>query len=133
MAVPLHLCVKDTCITRGSTTLAGYQEGHIVKIMFDAIGYQPELISTDPSIVIIQNGKTIPRYKDLDTFIKVLEQNYPHPKNREFWTLIYEMRISFYAMHGHYYARRSKWRKYISMASYIPATKVSALFTSECT
>ncbi|MEA2047176.1 MAG: NAD(P)-binding protein [Campylobacterota bacterium] len=104
----------------GATTLAGYQEGHIVKSIFDAIGFKPELISTDPAIVIIQNGKTTPRCRDLDRFLEGLEINYPHPKNHEFWTLVHEIGTAFYQMHGHYYSTRSKFKKYISMSSYLP-------------
>jgi len=111
---------KGYLYNTGATTLAGYQEGHNVKKMFDEIGFEPELISTDPAIVIIQNGKTTPRYRDLESFLKVLEKNYPHPKNREFWTLVHQMGEKFYAMHGHYYATSSTLKKYISMASYIP-------------
>jgi len=111
---------KGYAYNTGATTLAGYQEGHNVKKMFDEIGFEPELISTDPAIVIIQNGKTTPRYRDLEKFLEVLEAHYPHPKNREFWTLVHDMGVKFYAMHGHYYTTSSKIKKYISMASYIP-------------
>jgi len=104
----------------GATTLAGYQEGHIVKSMFDKIGFTPELIVTDPSIVIIQNGKITPRFSDLEDFLEVLEQNYPHPKNREFWTLVHGLGKEFYAFHGHYYSNRSLWRKVISLTSFLP-------------
>ncbi|HSR73694.1 MAG TPA: NAD(P)/FAD-dependent oxidoreductase [Sulfurovum sp.] len=104
----------------GATTLAGYQEGHIVKSMFDEIGFTPELLITDPSIVIIQNGKVTPRFSDLDAFLEVLEQNYPHPKNREFWTLVHRLGKEFYAMHGHYYSNRCLWNKLLSLASFFP-------------
>lgn len=111
---------KGYLYNTGATTLAGYQDGHNVKTMFDEIGFEPELISTDPAIVIIQNGKITPRYRDLEKFLEVLELNYPHPKNREFWTLVHDMGVKFYAMHGHYFSTRTKLKKYISMASYIP-------------
>lgn len=104
----------------GATTLAGYQEGHIVKKMFDAMDFKPELISTDPAIVIKQNGKTTPRYRDLEKFLEILEANYPHPKNREFWTLVHDIGTSFYAMQGHYYQTASLWKKSISLMSYLP-------------
>ena len=104
----------------GATTLAGYEEGHIVKSMFDKIGFTPELMVTDPSIVIIQNGKITPRFSDLEDFLVVLEQNYPHPKNREFWTLVHRLGKEFYALHGHYYSNRSLWSKLISLTSFLP-------------
>jgi phytoene dehydrogenase-like protein len=111
---------KKYTYNTGATTLAGYQGGHIVKSMFDAMGFKPELIATDPAIIIMQNGKSTPRYRDLEKFLEVLEQNYPHAKNREFWTLVYEIGVKFYGMHGHYYATSSRVKKYISMASFIP-------------
>ena len=104
----------------GATTLAGYQEGHIVKTMFDAIGFTPELVYSDPGIIIIQNGKTTPRYRDLEKFLEVLEENYPHKKHREFWTLVYDIGTHFYEMQGHYYSSTSKWKKILSLTSYLP-------------
>lgn len=104
----------------GATTLAGYQEGHIVKKTLDAIGCRPELISTDPAIVIIQNGKHTPRYRDLERFLDVIEQNYPHRKNREFWTLVQKIGTDFYAMDGHAYSNQSLSAKILSLSSYLP-------------
>ncbi len=111
---------KGYAYNTGATTLAGYEEGHIVKSMFDKIGFTPELLVTDPAIVIIQNGKVTPRFSDLEAFLEVLEQNYPHPKNREFWTLIYTLGKEFYAMHGHHYSNSSLWKKLISLTSFLP-------------
>lgn len=111
---------KGYAYNTGATTLAGYQDGHIVKSIFDAIGFTPDLISTDPAIVIIQNGKTTPRYRELETFLTALEENYPHPKNRAFWTLIYDLGIKFYEIQGHYYSNRSWWQKLVSLTSFLP-------------
>lgn len=104
----------------GATTLAGYQEDHIVKKMFDAIGFTPELISTDPSIVIIQNGKVTPRYRELEKFLEIVEQNYPHPKNRLFWSLVFDIGTAFYEMQGHYYSTASMFKKMVSLTSFLP-------------
>lgn len=111
---------KGYSYNTGATTLAGYQDGHIVKKMFDEIGFTPDLISVDPGIVIIQNGKTTPRYRDLEKFLEILEQNYPHPKNREFWKLVYDLGVSFYEMRGHYYSARSIYKKLASLLSFLP-------------
>ena len=111
---------KGYLYNTGATTLAGYEEGHIVKSMFDKIGFTPELMVTEPSIVIIQNGKMTPRFSNLEDFLEVLEKNYPHPKNREFWTLVYRLGKEFYALHGHYYSNRSLWSKLISLTSFLP-------------
>ncbi|HEY9129627.1 MAG TPA: NAD(P)/FAD-dependent oxidoreductase [Sulfurovum sp.] len=111
---------KGYAYNTGATTLAGYQDGHIVKTMFDTIGLTPELISTDPGIVVIQDGKITPRYRELEKFLEALEQNYPHTKNREFWTLVHTIGTSFYEMQGHYYSTRSTFSKLLSLVSFIP-------------
>ncbi len=104
----------------GATTLAGYQEGHIVKTIFDRIGFTPELIETDPAIVIIQDGKAVPRYRELEKFLDALERLHPHPKNRAFWTLVHTISEQFYTMNGHYYTNRSSVSKLLSLMSYLP-------------
>ena len=111
---------KGFTYNTGATTLAGYEEGQVVKEMFDAIGFIPNTVATDPAIVIIQGDKVVPRYRDLDAFLKVLEKHYPHPKNREFWTLVHTIGKEFYSMHGHYYASRNLLSKAISLMSYLP-------------
>lgn len=118
--VVLPSCTKVTTTIQAQLPLAGYQDGHIVKSMFDAIGFTPELISTDPAIIIIQNGKITPRFRDLEAFLEVLEKNYPHPKHRAFWTLVYDIGTKFYGMHGHHYTTHSKWKKIVSLTSYLP-------------
>ncbi len=104
----------------GATTLAGYENGQVVKEMFDAIGFTPQLIPTDPSIVIIQDNKAVPRYRDLDLFLEALQKHYPHPKHKEFWTLIHTIGKKFYAMQGHYYVNRGLVSKAMSLISYLP-------------
>ena len=104
----------------GATTLAGYEDNFVVKEVFDAIGFRPKLIETDPTIVIKQNGKTTPRYKDFEKFLAVLEENYPHSKNREFWSLIYKLNRDFYKHNGHYYSNKNLLKKVCSLASFIP-------------
>jgi len=104
----------------GATTLAGYQDDFIVKEMFDSIGFTPELIETDPTIVVMQNGKTTPRYKEFEKFLAKVEENYPHPKNRAFWSLIYKINSDFYKHHGHYYSNKNIYKKLCSLTSFLP-------------
>ena len=104
----------------GATTLAGYQDNFIVKEMFDKIGFKPKLIETDPTIVVIQNDKTTPRYKDFEKFLSSLESSYPHPRNREFWSLIYNLNNDFYKYNNYYYSNKNLCRKFISLTSFIP-------------
>jgi len=111
---------KGFSYNTGATTLAGYENGQVVKEMFDTIGFVPDVIETDPAIVIIDAEKSVPRYKDLDLFLEALEKYYPHPKNRAFWTLIHTIGKEFYAMQGHYYANRTLLSKTVSLLSYLP-------------
>jgi phytoene dehydrogenase-like protein len=111
---------KGYTYNTGATTLAGYEDGYIVKEIFDVIGFIPEVIKTDPSIVIIQNKKTTPRYKDFEKFFEVVEKNYPHQKNRAFWSLIYQLNEDFYKESGHYYANSHVFEKIKSLISFIP-------------
>ena len=104
----------------GATTFAGYQEGFALKETFDAIGFKPRIIKSEPAIVVVQNGKVTPRYSDFEKFLSVLEYNYPHPKNREFWSLIKKINEQFYATSGHYYSNKNILSKFFSLTSYIP-------------
>ena len=104
----------------GATTLAGYQKDFIVKEMFDAIGFTPKLIETNPTIVVMQNGKITPRYRDFEKFLSVLERNYSHPKNRAFWSLVYRLNHDFYKHKGHYYSSANFIKKVTSLSSFLP-------------
>lgn len=104
----------------GATTLAGYENGHSVKKMFDTLGITPDLIKTDPGIVSVQKGKQVKRYRDLERFLVELEAAYPHPKNRAFWTLVHEIGNTFYHQNGFYYSNRSLFTKLRSLSSYLP-------------
>lgn len=104
----------------GATTLAGYEDGHVVKTLLDSIGCRPALIPTDPAIVILHNGRYVPRYQELERFIAVVEQAYPHPKNEAFWSLVYDIVKRFYATDGYTYSNRSTFSKLGSLCTYLP-------------
>ncbi|OIP55749.1 MAG: phytoene dehydrogenase [Helicobacteraceae bacterium CG2_30_36_10] len=111
---------KGYTYNTGATTLAGYEDGYIVKEIFDAIGFVPEVIKTDPSIVVIQNSKITPRYRDFERFFETLNANYPHAKNREFWELVYGLNKEFYKYSGHYYTNANIFAKVKSLISFLP-------------
>jgi len=111
---------KGYAYNTGATTLAGYEEGQVVKEMFDSLGFTPDIIPTNPAIVIIQGNKVVPRYTELDAFLDVLQIHYPHPKNRAFWSLIHTIGKEFYKMHGHYYSNSSVLSKTTSLLSCLP-------------
>ena len=104
----------------GATTLAGYQEGHLVKEFLDELGIKPDVKVCDPSIVIVQNNTSVPRYTDLEQFLQALQSLHPHPKNREFWSLVHRLGKEFYAQRGYAYSNRSFFAKLRSLVSYIP-------------
>lgn len=104
----------------GATTLAGYEDGFVVKEILDAIGFRPDLIQTDPSIVVIQNGKITPRYKDFQKFLEVVCKNYPHAKNDAFWSLVYEINREFYALQGYTYSNATLFKKLSSLTTFLP-------------
>lgn len=111
---------KGYSYNTGATTLAGYEEGFIVKEVFDAIGFKPDLITTDPAIVILQNSKITPRYSDFEKFFKTVNENYPYAKNREFWELVYNINKAFYKLSGHYYSGANIFKKTKSLLSFLP-------------
>lgn len=104
----------------GATTLSGYHQEGIVRGLFESIGVTPNLLTTDPSITIIQGDKICRRYRDVEKFITEVESLYPHPKNGEFWRLIHQIGESFYAMEGHYYSNKSLFSKIRSLLSFFP-------------
>ena len=104
----------------GATTFAGYEDGMMVKELFDRLEYQPELIKTDPSIVVLHNGKTTHRYQNKERFLKEIEHNYPHEKHQEFWNLVYAINKNFYKESGYYYSNKSFFKKVVSLLSFTP-------------
>lgn len=111
---------KGYSYNTGATTLAGYEDGLIVKEVFDEIGFKPKLIVSNPAIVILQNEKITPRYSDFEEFIKTLDSNYPFSQNRKFWELVYEINSEFYKMRGHYYSNANIFSKTKSLFSFVP-------------
>jgi phytoene dehydrogenase-like protein len=111
---------KGHSYNTGATTLAGYEDGFIVKEIFDEVGFKPNLIETDPSIVVIQGDKITPSYRDFEKFFKRVDENYPYDKNRDFWKLVYEINTEFYKMSGHYYSNSNIFSKAKSLFSFLP-------------
>lgn len=104
----------------GATTISGYGEGKIVRELFERIAIEPHFIESDPAILIIQGKRIIPRYRDIDRFIDVLNQYYPHPKHHDFWHLIQTITTEFYSIEGYYYSNKSFAKKLLSLKSFSP-------------
>lgn len=111
---------KGYLYNTGATTLAGYEDGLIVKEVFDEIDFKPNLITSNPAIVIMQNGKTTPRDSDFEEFFKTLDSNYPFSQNRRFWELVYDINSEFYKISGHYYSNANIFSKVKSLFSFAP-------------
>jgi phytoene dehydrogenase-like protein len=107
----------------GATTLAGYHKGGIVRNLFEKVGVAPNLIATDPGIVVIQGKHQIKRFMDVEQFVNELQQSHPHPKHTEFWKLVLEIGKTFYALDGHYYSNQSLQKKLLSLLSFTPMLK----------
>lgn len=119
----------------GATTLAGYEEGHLVKEVFDSLGFVPHLVESNPSMVVLHGGKTTPRYRDFELFFQALQSNYAHAKNRDFWELIAQINRDFYTFSSHYYTNANLFAKARSLLSFLPLFKRfrSALFVNAAT
>jgi phytoene dehydrogenase-like protein len=104
----------------GATTFAGYQDGHPVKQFFDTVGATPNLIKTDPSLVVIQGKHRIPRYQAFAPFLEAINRAHYHPGNGAFWELVYQINEQFYGYSGHYYSNASWPAKIRSLMSYFP-------------
>lgn len=104
----------------GATTLAGYEQNHPVKEIFDRIGIEPNLKECSIGMEVIQNSKRTKRFKDLPKFIAEINENYPHKKQYDFWQLVYKISKDFYALQGYYYTSKNIFAKYRSLLSFIP-------------
>ena len=91
----------------GATTFMGYEEGHIVKEMFNKVGYQPELIKTSSGVRIVQNGVEVDRVKDFDAFIEQINKTYPNANNERFWRKLKTIDEAFWKLKKLYYAKYS--------------------------
>lgn len=111
---------KKHLYNTGATTLCGYREGGIVHTLFERAGAKPELLEIDPAMVVIHNGKTIRRYRDMESFLEEINRAYPHPKHRAFWELVRSISERFYSQSGYRYSNRTVWKKISSLASYAP-------------
>ncbi len=107
----------------GATTLCGYGEGRIVRKLFDRVGVEPDVIPSDPAIVVIQGDRVIPRYRDVERFIDVINDAYPHPGHADFWHLVHTIATEFYAVEGYYYSNASWLAKLSSLRTFYPLLK----------
>ncbi|MBE0491968.1 MAG: FAD-dependent oxidoreductase [Sulfurospirillum sp.] len=91
----------------GATTFVGYETGHVIKKMFDKIGFKPDLKQSYTAISTIQNNQVLDRIEDFETFLQALDTIYPHPNNRIFWSAIKKMDERFWKLKKLYFNRFS--------------------------
>ena len=113
----------------GATTFMGYEEGHIVKEIFDKVGYEPDLIKTSSGVRIVQNDTSqnttyIDRVKDFKTFLTLLNEIYPNPNNEKFWGRLKEIDEAFWKLQKFHYAKHSTGAYAKSIVSVMELLKV---------
>lgn len=91
----------------GATTFVGYEQGHILKNMFDKVGFVPDITKSNIAFRTIQNDKIVDRIKDFDEFLENLDKNYYHENNRVFWQKIKEIDEKFWQLKSVYFSKYS--------------------------
>ncbi|CAA6811157.1 MAG: Phytoene dehydrogenase and related proteins-like [uncultured Sulfurovum sp.] len=91
----------------GATTFMGYEEGHIIKKMFDEVGYVPKLTKTSHGVRIVQGEKQVDRLQDFDAFLTQMNVAYPNQHNEKFWRTLKEIDEKFWKLKKLYYAKHS--------------------------
>ena len=81
----------------GATTFVGYEEGHVVKNIFDQAQCVPDIIQSDVAIRILQKGKYIDRTTDFEYFLQQINQTYPYTNNEKFWRIIKKIDEDFWS------------------------------------
>ena len=91
----------------GATTLAGYEDNHIIKNMFDTISLKPKIIPSDVAIEVNINNKKISRTTNFDEFLDQINENFPNQNNENFWKTIYDIHQKFWKLKNIYYGKYS--------------------------
>jgi phytoene dehydrogenase-like protein len=91
----------------GATTFVGYEENHIVKKLFDEIGYIPDIEESEVAIRTIQNKKVVDRVKDFESFLLHIQKCYPNKNNRVFWEKIKKLDEQFWQIKDIHFAKYS--------------------------
>lgn len=91
----------------GATTFVGYEEGHILKSMFDSFGFYPNIKKSDVAIRVLQDDITIDRTANFEEFLDQINQAYPNKNNRIFWQTIKEIDAKFWKLKNVYGSKKS--------------------------
>lgn len=91
----------------GATTFAGYEDGHVVKEMFDTLHVKPDITQSHIAIRVLQGGNVIDRVVDFETFLDDIKKAYPNPNNEKFWRKIYQIDKTFWKLKNLFYGKYS--------------------------
>lgn len=91
----------------GATTFVGYEDNHIIKNIFDKVGFKPDILQSEIAIRNIQENKKIDRTQNFEDFLRQLDNVYYHKNNRIFWTKIKEIDEKFWSLKHIYFAKYS--------------------------
>jgi len=108
----------------GATTFAGYEEGTALKKIFDTVGAKPRLLESAPAIRVLQGEKVIDRVQDFEAFMDIINTHFPHPNNRSFWQLVYDLDKAFWQSNNPTFLRYSLVGKMKTLASLFGIQKI---------
>lgn len=91
----------------GATTFVGYEDGHVVKEIFDALHVKPNIAQSKIAMRVLQNGNFIDRVGDFETFLESIERLYPNPNNRKFWQKLKDLDEKFWSLKDIFYGKYS--------------------------
>jgi len=91
----------------GATTFVGYEENHIIKNIFDEIGYVPNIEESKIAIRTIQDKKIVDRVRDFEEFLNQMNEYYPNKNNRIFWEKIKKIDERFWKIKNIHFAKYS--------------------------
>lgn len=91
----------------GATTFVGYEDGHIIKNIFDKVSLKPDILQSKIAIRNIQGNKKVDRVQNFEEFLSQLDSVYYHKNNRTFWTKIKEIDEKFWKLKHIYFAKYS--------------------------
>ena len=91
----------------GATTFVGYEDGYIIKNIFDKVALKPDILQSKIAIRNIQGNKKVDRVQNFEEFLSQLDSVYYHKNNRTFWTKIKETDEKFWKLKHIYFAKYS--------------------------
>ena len=102
----------------GATTFVGYENGHVLKNMFDKVGFKPDISKSQVAFRTIQGNKVVDRIKDFESFLENLNENYYHENNRIFWEKIKQIDEKFWQLKAIYFSKYS-FKSYFKTANFV--------------